>query len=443
MVVVIGAGISGLSCAWWLRQQGMRVTVLEADSRVGGKVRTMHTPQAVIEAGPNTLLADAALQGWLSELGLVVEQPAPLSRARFVLRGGVYRRLPAGPLSLLAGDYFSWRARLALLSEPFRSARRASTPETVADFFRRRVGAEVLDRAVSPFVGGVFAGDPEQLLMTETLPMLAEAERRAGSISLGILRMALGGGLTRKRPVSLTGGLEALPSRLARDLNVRLATPALSLCKMGAQWRITTTEGELCAEQVVLALPAPAAAALLAKAYPDTAQALNAVRYAPMTVVASLLETDSVSRPLHGFGGLHPASEQAFCAGHLMTGSLYPQRCPPTRTLITSFVGGEGYRRQAALDDAALLAGLNAELTGFFGLARPPVAQHLIRWPQAIPQGTAAIAPARRAMAALANDGLHVCSAWLDGVSVPDCLAKGKRLAASLAALAGPADTAR
>lgn len=433
MIAVIGAGVSGLSCAWWLREQGMAVRVFEADDRVGGKVVSQHTGLAQIEAGPNTLYADTALLDWLRQLGLSPILPAAAGRQRHVLWQGRYHQLPAGPLDLLCGDFFSRQAKWRLLGDVWRRATPAPAGETVAAFFRRCLGEEVLAKAVAPFIGGVFAGDAEELLMAETLPQLAQLEATAGSISRGVLSQLLRGKVARKQAVSLQDGLASLPLRLAQDVDVRLNCPVQAIRRQGDAWLLETASGPCTARALVLALPAGPAARLLQDYDATAAQALQQIVHAPMTVVASVLDAAALRRPLHGFGGLHAPGEGAFAAGHLMSSLLYPQRCVPGQALITSFVGGRHYQQQAALADGPLLQGLNRELQQLFGLESVPLQQTIIRWPQALPQGTAAIAPARQAMQRLQRQGLHVCANWLDGVSLPDCLAKGRRLARQLA----------
>ncbi|MBN3005531.1 protoporphyrinogen oxidase [Chromobacterium alkanivorans] len=432
MIAVIGAGMSGLACAWQLRRRGLDAVVYEASGRVGGKVLSLDLAPGLMEAGPNTLLVDEGLRQWLLELGLTPLSPAPGPQRRFVLRHGRYCALPDGPAALLAASYFSWDAKWRLLSEPWRRSAPAQA-ETVAAFFRRRLGDEVLATVVDPFIGGVFAGDPEELLMRECLPALAAAEREAGSLVLGMWRRWRRGELRRKRMCTLAGGLSSLAERLARDLDVRLGCPALGLERAGESWRVLTAEGAQPASAVVLALPAPQAAQLLRACEPEWARACAALPYAPLTVVATVVAEQALRRPLQGFGGLHPVSEQALALGHLMSSRIYPHTAAPGSRLVTSFIGGSRQAALAALPDQALLQRLNLELARLFGLEGEPLSQRIVRWPQALPQGTAAMAALRPLAAAASGRGLHACSNWLDGVSLPDCLAKGRALADRLA----------
>ena len=433
MIVVIGAGLSGLSCAWHLREAGVEVVVLEAGDRVGGKVRTVEEAGCRLELGPNTLYAHDGHRALLARLGLDgdIVPVADVARHRHVLRGGEYRTLPGGPLAFLCGGAFSARSKWRLLTEPFRRNRPRQTPETVAAFFRRRLGQEMVERLIDPFIGGVFAGDPEHLLASLTLPAIYDAERDAGSILLGMLKRMHT--LRRRDSFTLRHGLESLPRALAAGLDVRLSCPALGLERGDDGWTVVTAAGPIAADAVVLALPAPAAAALVEPWLPRQAQDLAGLGYAPMAVVHTVFRRTDVGHALNGFGALHPRAERPFAAGAIWSGSLFPDCVPAEETLLTSFVGGMQFVDRYAVDDQALLAGVNDELARTCRTRVAPLRQRLTRWAEALPQYDERALPIAHAASVLAGERLHVCANWHDGVSMADCLEKGERLARRLA----------
>ncbi|GGY21588.1 protoporphyrinogen oxidase [Paludibacterium paludis] len=429
MIAVIGAGISGLSCAWWLKEAGLDVEVFEAEPHCGGKVDTVSDVGACFETGPNTLLLNAGHREWLTKLDLTVVPANAITGNRFILRNGRYRMLPAGPVSFLFSPLFSARAKWCLLREPWR--RPVAPPhETVADFFRRRLNDEWVDTLVSPFVAGIYAGNPDTLLMEECLPSMQRAEQRSGSLVGGMASALCSGALKRREACTIEGGLAALPRALSRGMNLHAAERVERLVRQSSGWGIETRHGLYRAEEVVLAVPAPEASCLLKDAFPDLAGALDAIVYAPMAVVMSLGARADMTRPIRGFGGLNPVRESPFAAGHLMAGDMFDDRCSIDDYLIASYVGGELFRDRYALSDAGLLDALNRELAALFGLTRAPRRQWLVRHEAALPQATAAMPAVRRHLAALDDTGLHVCANWLGGVSVPDCLDKGRDLAA-------------
>jgi len=433
MIAVIGAGISGLAVGHYLHRLGAEVRLFEAAERVGGVIQSVQEAGYRVELGPNSLLADNAVREIIAELGLEerILMPRPVSRQRYIFKAGRYRRLPGDPLRLLGSGFFSPGAKLALFREPFVGGH-GPEEESVADFFARRFHQEIVDYAVNPFVSGIYAGDPRRLVMARTFPSLLAFEREHGSLIRGAIRG--GGGTGRRTSFSFDTGMEALPAQLARDLPVVLNTSVETLERVSNGWRVVTAQGTTVARQVVLAVPADQAGSLLVGVEADAPGILHAVDYPPLCVVHSVFSRAAVSHPLDGFGGLHPRVEGLFSAGSIWSSSLFPERCPEDRVLLTTFVGGAQYRDHAELPDDALLERATAELSRLYGIAGPPLWQRLTRWERAIPQYDAASGPAWELAGRLAGQGLHVCANWWGGVSVADCLKKGRTLARQLAA---------
>lgn len=431
MIVVVGAGVSGLTVARYLHQGGVALRLFEASSRPGGVIQSVEADAYRIELGPNSLLADAEVRDIVQEIGLGprVLMPRPVSRHRFIYRGGRYQRLPSDPLRLLFSGFFSIGAKYALFREPFLRAT-APAQESVAGFFARRFNQEIVDYAVNPFVAGIYAGDPQRLLMAHTFPSVLGFEQRSGSVIRGALSAGGGGG--RKTSFSFDTGMEAITRQLSQDLPMALNTPARALARDPSGWRVVTAAGSVVAEQVVLSVPAHQAASLLAEVAPGAGEILAAVDYPSLCVVHSAYPCGAVAHPLDGFGGLHPRAEGLFTAGSIWSSSLFPQRCPGDQVLFTSFVGGAQYREHVALGDDALLAQVAGELAKLYRINQNPLWQRLTRWDQAIPQYDGAIAPAWELANDLERQGLYICANWRHGVSVADCLKKGRTLARRL-----------
>ena len=114
---------------------------------------------------------------------------APASKKRFIVKGGELLPLPGGPVGFLATPLFSLGAKLRLLKEPFIG--RATEEETIAQFVRRRLGEELLQYAVGPFVSGVYAGDPEKLSVRHATAKIYALEEKHGSLILGAIWLSL------------------------------------------------------------------------------------------------------------------------------------------------------------------------------------------------------------------------------------------------------------
>jgi oxygen-dependent protoporphyrinogen oxidase len=240
--MVIGAGISGLSAAIALRERGLHPLVLEARAGPGGVVTTVESDGYLCEAGPNSFrLSRPESVEVLERYGILQQalDAAPQAKKRFLVREGKLVALPSSPASFFTAPIPSWRARLQLLGEIF--VGRGSDPdETIAGFVRRRLGAEWLEEMVGPLVSGVYAGDPDRILVRHAWPKLYRMEQEKG----GLLRGAFGRKKSRRirsRMISWPGGLGALPKGLASALggDVRYGHPVLSVKREASVYRVT------------------------------------------------------------------------------------------------------------------------------------------------------------------------------------------------------------
>ncbi len=434
---IIGGGLAGLTCAWYLQQAGAAYDLFEAETRPGGNLLSLHTPEGyVLEAGPNSLQLSSELAELFDELGLTdqVQDTAAVGQRRYVLRGGRYRELPGSPPALLSSGFFSLQAKWRLLREFLKPAGAPAPDETVAQFFARRFGPEIVDYAVNPFVAGIYAGDPAQLLLRHTFPQLAALEQAHGSVLRGLAKAGKGAG--RRRVVTLQNGVQALTDALAARLaHYHSGAPATDLARATDGAYTLRAAGSMQGPytHLVLALPTYAAAPLLAGLFPQASAALAAVRYPPMAVVYSAYDRTAVAHPLRGFGALHPRAENAYAAGSLWTSSLYPGRVPAGQVLFTTFVGGTQYEAAARQPEAAQLAAVHAELARFYGIAGGPRWQGRYYWERSIPQFDAAIGPARASVDALGAANIVAVANWQAGVGVPDVVRHARRTAQTLA----------
>ena len=442
-IAIIGGGLTGLTLAYYLQRAGVAYDLYEASERPGGSLRSATEAAGYqLEAGPNSLLLSAELEELLRELGLgeAIEEAAPVSQHRYVLRGGQYRALPASPPKLLASGFFSLKTKFRLLAELLRRPAPPVPNETVGAFFERHFGREVVDYAVAPFVGGIYAGDPDELLLALTFPQLAALEQQHGSILRGLAASQKAGTGSRRRTVVLRGGNQLLTDALRGQLtHYQAGTPVVAVQReaAGGYRMLGAGHAPLGAEapaysHLALALPAYAAAGLLAPLHPAAAQALAAVRYPAMSLVYSAYDRAAVAHPLAGFGALHPPVEGTYAAGAVWTSSIFPGRVPAGQVLFTSFVGGTAFARQAQAPEAEQLAAVDAELRRLYGITAGPRWQGRYYWPASIPQFDARLAAARAAVAPLAALGIVPVANWMAGVSVPDCIKYAKATAERL-----------
>ncbi|MCI1186830.1 protoporphyrinogen oxidase [Hymenobacter sp. DH14] len=441
-IAIIGGGISGLTLSWYLQKAGVAYDLFEADTHPGGNLRTWAAPGGyLLETGPNSLQLSPELEELLADLNLTsqIEDAAAVSQLRYVLRDGRYQALPGSPPALLTSGFFSLKAKWQLLKEFRQPAAPIDETETVAHFFRRRFGPEIVDYAVNPFMAGIYAGDPEKLLINKTFRQLPALEQAHGSVLRGLMKGGSSAG--RRRIITLKNGVQTIADTLAAKLanyQPGTAVSAISRAADGSyQLELKGARGLEAApgySHLALALPAYAAAPLLELLFPAAATALAAVHYPPMSAVYSAYDRAAVAHPLNGFGALHPKAENAYAAGSVWTSSIYPQRVPAGQVLFTTFVGGTQYEDAARQPEAAQLAAVHAELTKFYGITGAPRWQGRYYWPRSIPQFDQAIVGAHAAAETLAAERVLAVANWRAGVSVPDCIRYARNTADLLAA---------
>jgi oxygen-dependent protoporphyrinogen oxidase len=433
--VVAGAGIAGLAAALQLQLAGEDVLVVDASDRPGGVMRTDHVSGYVIERGPNTTYVKAPMLDFIRTLGaeksLLAAQPA--SRLRSIYDAGRLLPVPMSPLALLRTPLLSAGGKLRLLAEPF--IRRANAgDESVAEFMGRRLGKQVVEGLVGPFLTGVYAGDEHQLGAEAVFPSLVEMERRCGSIVFGALA-----GLFRRRPRGLRGSYSAAEGLgpFARALAERLVEPVAlenrvtAVRRDGDRWLVRTSgpagESRVRARRVVLSVPADQAAEILRGVSSDLADDLAAIEYAPIVGIPLGVDPSAVREKIEGFGFLVPRRAELKLLGCLYMSRLFPSRAPAGRELLQCLVGGMRWPEAFDMPDDEIVKRVCADLDQILGLREEPRVLAVTRWRQAIPQPkrdhVARIARVRKQLAEFPN--IALAGAYLGGISVSDACESG------------------
>ena len=444
-VAVLGGGATGLAAAYKLVRLGRRVRLFEASPRLGGAVHSERSDGWLVEAGPNTILENHRdIFSLVTELGLDGECVAasPAAKNRYIVRDGQLHPVPTSPLALWRTPLFSGPSKRRLFTELLAKPQERANDISLADFVASHFGQEIVDYALNPFIGGVYAGDPAMLSTRHTFPQLLEGEQSHGSLIRGQLAQAKARrerGEPKGRIVSFRNGLQTLTDALAHALPagaVELEAKVVNLSTaLGAPWRVTWTRGGASYVEefgaVVIALPAAALSKLtfgLDAHRPLTV--LEEVVHPPVTSLFLGFRREQVRHPLDGFGALIPKVEKRKLLGVLFSSSLFPGRAPDGHVALTAMVGGSTNPDMAALPPDELRAHVLAELRELLVIAGDPVFHRLNVWPRAIPQYNLGY---ERYLDEIATreqmyGGLFIGGQTRDGIALPNCLRAGLTL---------------
>jgi oxygen-dependent protoporphyrinogen oxidase len=402
--LVVGAGISGLVCAYALRKAGVDAQVVESSAAPGGVIRSERRDDYLLEFGPQSFNATSALLNLCRELHIEDQLlPAPANAPRYVLVKGVLRQVPLSPPAFIASSLFSPVTKLRVLRDILGRSAPPQSDESVAAFTRRKFSRELLDKLVGPFVSGIYAGDPEKLSLRSAFPQLYEAEKSAGSVIRGLLFSAKKHTASAEKPTLQTfrEGNQTLIRALAANLGsnlrcgvtaqrIRLTTASRDATIYTPIYEVTLLakglEEVLTTNRLIIATPAQQAANMLRGIDPQFESALSPIAYAPVAVVSLGYPKSAVQHSLDGFGFLVPRSSGLRILGTVWNSSLFPNRCPDGYVLLTSFVGGATDPGAVSLSVSEIVSTVHRELASVLGISQPPSFSHVQTWQRAIPQ---------------------------------------------------------
>ena len=446
-IAIIGAGITGLTAAFELKQRGVDCTVFEASDRVGGVIQTVREEGFLVECGPNSVLDTHPNLGKLvADLGLENNKlPAnAAAQNRFIVRDGQPIALPSSPPAFFTSKAFSVSAKLRLLREPFIRSK-SNESESLADFVVRRLGQEFLDYAINPFVGGVYAGDPAQLSTCHAFPKLYALEQKHGSLIKGAIK----GAKERKKRAETASkdakmftfddGMEVLPKQLAAQLGdaVRLNAPIEGFqCLENGKWQVNGEEYS----DVVLAIPTHVLPLL---DVPFDLSLFAEIYYPPVASLSLGFNKNQFTHPLNGFGVLIPKVENRYALGALFPSSIFPERAPGGMALLTVFIGGSMAPEKALQNEDEMLANVLEDLRDLLGLSGGPEYKRLSVAPNAIPQYVVGYEKYLNQMKQIERDnpGIHFAGHYRDGISVGNSILSGINLAEQISGTTGQQET--
>ncbi|HJW21156.1 MAG TPA: protoporphyrinogen oxidase [Candidatus Limnocylindrales bacterium] len=452
-VLVLGGGITGLAAAYELGKAGIPTILLEASSRLGGKVATHRRDGFVIDDGPDSFVAykPAAVE-LCRELGIGDELISPQEpRTVYVRAGGRFARLPDGmglvlPTRLrpfVVTDLFTLRQKARMALDVLLPRELATDDVAVGAFLERRLGRAVVDRLAGPLIGGVYGTAIDQLSLDAVVPQLRDAERRHRSLLLASLADGRARRRSDRKPgspfVALRGGIGQLTETLAEavlampSVEVRLSTPVVSLATSahGVEVSLDGSPG-LRGDGAIVATPAGVAASLLENDAPAAAAPIRAIPHGSTAVVTLAYPPEHVPANLDGHGFLVADGEPLTIHACTLSSRKWADRAPEGWLLARAFVGDGA--AAASWTDAELVAAAARDLGATLGLRGTPAFTRVARYRGAMPHYTVGhldrVAAATTALAE--SPQVVLAGGAYRGVGLPDCIAQGRAAAGHL-----------
>ncbi len=434
-VGVIGGGITGLSCAYYLGQAGVDATVF--DPAPGGPIGTVTIDGCILETGPESWLAAKPwAEQLIRELGLGDDLTGSndARRRTYVLRGGRFVTLPEGLqmvaptkiMPVVESELFGWGTKIRMGLEIFRSPKTLpdrSVSEFVADHF----GPEAVDYLAEPLLAGVYGGSPDELSAPSVLPKFVEYEQKYGSIVVGTMR--------DKRPpsgrsifMSLKRGVGTLIDALLQRVQV-VRTRVDSLAPTEGGWRLLANGQWHEFDRIILACGANGSAPLVQPFNPDLAARLGEIPYTGSSIWTFGYNRADVHHPLDAFGFLVPKPERGAIMACTWLGSKWLGRVPDDKAVFRCFSTDVDVTREAA----------QAELHKLIRISAEPIFAVNHKWPMSMPQYTVGHSARVGEIEDLVNGipGLFLAGNAYNGIGIPDCVKSAQTAVKAITASQG------
>lgn len=446
-ISIIGAGLTGLTLAYWLKKSGKNVIILEKTNHIGGVIRTESNGLFTWETGSNTgVIGTPELVALFDSLKdkIEVETPGPQVKNRWIWKNQKWEALPSGLCSYITTPLFSTKDKFKILGEPFRKPG-TNPDETIADMVERRLGRSFLDYAVDPFISGIYAGDPYKLVTRYALPKLYALEHNYGSFIRGSIKK-------RKEPksdlqkrvsrevFSIKGGLQKLIEALVEEIGTKnIILNCTELYVEPGQGSYTCifkdkghNETALQSQKIITTIPGN----LLPDVLPFLGKELGSIaglNYAKVVQVAACYK-EWKGIEINAFGGLIPSKENRDCLGILFPSSLFENRSPKAGAVLSVFLGGVKKPEMILEPDEKIKKIALKEIQETLRTSNLPDVLKIYRYENAIPQYELSTGARLEAIEAIQTrfPGLILAGNIRDGIGMADRVKQALQIAGKI-----------
>jgi oxygen-dependent protoporphyrinogen oxidase len=446
-IIIVGGGITGLSAAWEIQKHSelkLDFTILESDSRWGGKIVTKKLPGSngqmfVADGGPDTIITRKPEAWQLSnELGIAdqIIEAGSETRNMYVLDQGKPFAIPLNPLAFVTSPLISTRGKLRMMAEPFISPKMDDEDESLASFVNRRLGEEALEKFIGPVLAGIYNTDPNTQSILTTSPIMREMEKDYGSlVKATIGRMRARRQRTDKNGVprfmSYQNGVQELVDRCVEQLEGRLVLNArvTNIYQDPTGYQVELLDESLIhGDAVIISTTANVAAKLLKNLAPLASKGLNQIRHENIGTLSLAYRNEDLPAGLEINGLMVPRREGRAIDAVTFTTNKLPIRAPQGYSLLRVFFGGSSPQVVDYPDDE-LIKTVRRELNELLSIHAEPVEWVIFRWPEGFPQADVGHLELVQQIEERLPDGICIAGSSYRGIGVPDCIRQGRESA--------------
>ncbi|VBB44280.1 Protoporphyrinogen oxidase [uncultured Paludibacter sp.] len=444
-IIIIGAGLTGLTLAYYLKKAGKNVLLIEKQDKTGGVIQSISENNFTYETGPSTgVIGTLEIAELFEDLTgkCELEVADKSAEKRYILRNGKWTALPSGLFSAIGTLLFTWYDKFRILGEPFRKAG-TNPDESIADLVKRRLGKSYLDYAVDPFISGVYAGNPEKLITRFALPKLYKLEQNYGSFIRGSIKKAkepkpYGAEKITRKVFSVKGGLSSLTDALTREIgneHIKMGCDnvKVDLQENGYQISFLNSKNEeekFSTSKVITTVGGYALPELLPFVPEETMEPIKSTAYADVVQVAVGFKKWDV-QALDGFGGLVPSKEKRDILGILYPSAIFKGRTPEGGALLSVFMGGSKKPEMLQKINREIEEIVLKEIHSTLGEQLKPDFIKIYRHKNAIAQYDVSTGKRLEAITKIENTykGLFLAGSIRDGIGMADRVKQAKQLA--------------
>jgi len=450
-VLIVGGGVSGLATAYYLGRAGIRSTIIERASRLGGLIKTDRIQGCELEAGPDSYISTkTAVAELTADLGAGLPEKIIGSndkeRRIFIVRDGKLTPMPRAMSMMVPSEWgpvmrsplLGLRTKLGLLRETFIRPFKREGDFSVGDLVGRHFGPEMLEYITEPLLSGVYGGESASLSARSVLPRFVAFEEQYGSLIKGVRQSARQAPQEGSLFRSFLGGMQTLTDALAKAVQGHTSViyeEATKVERIENGWRVRLGMESISSRHVVLACPAWAGAKLLDQTAPLVAGELAAIPYSSAVLAMLVFDKATLGHPLDGFGFLVPRKEQQAMAAATWVNTKFPSRLPDGLAALRAFMVGPRAEAMGTAPREQILDAVRKDFGRLMGVRSEPVMQTVYSWPRSIPQYIVGHETRVKRLLAALNPypGLSLTGNYFDGVGIPDSVKRAKHAAKHIA----------